>query len=123
AVPISRSSDQKPQSCILQRPIGSKGRVAPCVRHSRPKEAGESAMKRLMALAVAAGVVWAAGCKSTTTQTSGGAIERTPVAETKPESPAKQASEVQPAAATETKRDGVVPAFLLSPATGGACSH
>ena len=80
-------------------------------------------MKRLFGLAVAAGVVWAGGCKSTTTQTSGGAIERPPLVEATPKATETPAQGIQQTSAAEAKSDGVVPAVLLTPATGGACSH
>jgi hypothetical protein len=79
-------------------------------------------MKRLFTLAVAAGVVWAGGCKSTTTQTSGGAIERLPIAATTPKASEAPADGVHQTAAAETKGD-VIPALWRTPATGGECSH
>jgi len=77
-------------------------------------------MKRLFALAVAAGIVWACGCKSTTTTTSGGSIDRTPVAAMKP---AGANGEIQQTAATESKSGDAVPAVLLTPTAGSDCKH
>ena len=76
-------------------------------------------MKRLFGLAVAAGVLWAAGCKSTTSQTAGGAVERLPVVESMPVATETPAAAVQ---TTESKR-GVISTLLFSTETGGECSH
>ena len=79
-------------------------------------------MKRLIGLAAAVGVLWAAGCKSTTSQTSGGSIERPLAAEVTPKTSETPRGGIQQAAAVETTTV-VTPAIWRTPATGGECSH
>jgi hypothetical protein len=74
-------------------------------------------MKKLIGLAMAAAVIWAAGCKSTTSQTAGGTVERLPAVEQLPKT-ATPPSGVQQASASGANGGDVVPAILTTPEFG-----